>query len=177
VTEQLITVEMPELKGLMTRLSQLERELKDLRPELKAAGKVQAKAIAKRFDQGGIPEWEDITHYTRKRRKANETGLPMTEFGRLSKRVASLRSGVQGSAFLLTPTSLQMGSTEKRASALQNPKRTVHVYDEEGKKTGMMRRMPARPFLYVDPADEPATISAVGESLEQRLRKKFGGAG
>lgn len=157
---------------LSLAISKMESGLKDLGPELMAVGKVQQKSIQKRFKDGGKPLWEDITYHTRKRRKANKSGFPLTEHGSLAKSSSSLKS-TAGSAFELTKTRLTMGSLENRARALQDPRRLVKVYNTDNKWTGMMKTMPARPFLYFDAEDKDDFTEAAGLSIENRMRELF----
>ena len=153
-----ITWELQGAKELEQRFRELKRELQDLRPELQAAGKSQAAVVKKRFADGGDPAWEDIAYWTRKRRKVDQTTPPLTDSGSMMESVTALVKGVKGSAFSLTKTELIMGSTEIRALALQAPERAI----------------PARPFLYFTDSDAKAAGEAANESLQDRIRRKFG---
>ena len=155
----MITWELKGAKELQQRFKELKRELQDLRPELKAAGSSQSERVKRRFSVGGEdPPWEDIAYWTRKRRKVDQDARPLTDSGSLRDSVTALVAGVKGSAFKLTQTELIMGSTEIRAIALQDPKRNI----------------PARPFLYFTEEDGKSAAAAANESLQDRIRRKFG---
>lgn len=169
----IIDFEFDGFTATLTALRKLRTELEDTRPELMAMAKAQAKRTRQLFHFGGEPQWEDVTYLTRRRRKERPEEMPLNDTYSLRDRVTSLVDGVEGSAFNSRKNEVEMGSTEERARALQDPRRMVKEY--RGKEwTGEWRVMPARPFLYFEPeVVSSKLLPAAVESVESRIRERF----
>lgn len=161
-------------------LRKLSRDFNDeiVKMSLHDAAAIQRQRTAKLFLQGGEPAWEDISYHTRKRRKMNRDGLPMTETSSLRESVASKDSaGNEGTIYDMTKVgdsySLLVGSKENRALALQEPRRFIKDRDFTGKWNGEWKAMPARPFLYFEESTVRLIQQDGQENLARELRKRF----
>ena len=169
----MIEFELTGLTEVLTSLKKLGLEIDDTRPELMAMAKAQAKRTQQLFLYGGEPTWEDITYLTRRRRKERPDEMPLNDTYSLRNRVTALESGVEGSAFSSRKNEIEMGSTEARAAALQNPRRMIRGTNVKGYVTEW-RQMPARPFLYFEQdIVDSKLIAAAHESVESRIRRTF----
>lgn len=169
----IIDYELEGFTATLDALRKLSKEFEDTRPELMAMAKAQAKRTRQLFNFGGEPTWEDITYMTRRRRKERPEEMPLNDTYSLRDRVTALESGVEGSAFKSRKNEIEMGSTEERAAALQNPRRMIHGTNVKGRYTEW-REMPARPFLYFeDDIVNSKLMPAALESVEDRIRERF----
>lgn len=169
-----LSIEFTNLRETIKALELLAGDFSDMKPELMAAAKEQAKRTSRLFRDGGDPEWEDIGYWTRKARKSNQDGRPLTEWGRLRQSVVALKEGVAGSAFSYSKNHLTIGSTEERASALQSSRRMIKLRDAAGRWDGQTwRKMADRPFLYFDNEIAALAQKAAHDSVEQRVKRRL----
>lgn len=181
-----IHAEIKGLDGVLNRLERLKGGLQDLSPFLSQAGQVVVESSLRNFEVGGRPKWAPLSSVTLLLRGKGRSGFRIHKRdgnkGRVTKAafdtyiagaqtlrdtgilMASIGSKSGQGIYKLEKDSITIGTAVKYAAAHQ---------DEEGVKStkGFIKgkRIPARPFMLLQPEDEARIYDMAVVFVDKRI--------
>lgn len=153
-----------EIKGLdntIRRLDRLDSGLQDASPFLRQAGTEVIASSQRNIEAGGRPAWEPLSDATLMlRRKGGEGARPLRDVGLL---MASIGNPAKDGVWVLEKGAVTVGTALKYAAPQQF-----------GATTGGMipgKRIPARPFLKLQPYEEERIFDMAVRFVNRRIRE------
>ncbi len=153
-------------KDLRRRLGQARRGMKNFTPWLKQSALIVIESVQTNFDEGGRPDWVELSEETIRKRGSGKTKGGSVETlrdeGILMASVTSPRTHEDG-VYEIDNFSVEVGTSRKQAGPLHHGTRDGHI--------------PPRPFMFMQELDEQRITILLVDFLDKSLGPSPGTGG
>jgi phage gpG-like protein len=153
-------------KDLRRRIQAARRSMKNFKPWLKQASLIVIESVQTNFDQGGRPDWVELSKETIRKRGSGKTSggtvEPLRDTGILMASITSPQAHEDG-VYEIDNFSIEVGTSRKHAGTLHHGTKDGHI--------------PPRPFMFMQDIDEKRIETLMIEFLDKSLGPAPGAGG